>query len=231
MYSFARAGRLTCRRIFAGTQHVLGFCSQDGLFTPAVGVATIPHGRVLTTSGTVITPGDYLVEEVSPKALDSNDSAACAVFFSPKLPPLRQIKGKIAVLTMVFSSNYYDFLFGTLPRLQLLEDSNARWDRIVVPRSLPFQRQALDLLDLPRDRIIAEPGLHLEAETLIVPTLPGEPSGWVCSFLRERLLSRVGVGRGPSQRIYISRAKADTRRIVNEAELVKALAAIIHGIA
>jgi len=198
------------------------FC-ESPLFTPAVGVASIPNGRVLTTSGTVITPDDCLVEEVAPKALNRKDSTGSAVFFSPKLPHLRQIKGTIAVLTMVWSSNYYHFLFDTLPRLRLLENSNARWDKIVLPCSLPFQKQILDLLSLTRDRIIGEPGLHLEAETLIVPTLPGEPSGWVCSFLRERFLSGVSVGRGPSRRIYISRAKAGSRRVLNEAELVRAL--------
>lgn len=189
-----------------------------------LGIAIVRRGRVLTDGGKVILPDDELIEEVSSDFL-ARDPRANTVFTRLRLPRVRSLRERVAVLTMSWSGNYYHWLFHTLPRLKLLEASGVAWDRIVAPRGQRFQRESLDLVGIAASRIIAEPNLHLEADTLVVPTLvdaPGDPRPWVSQFLRERLLAPAGSG-GARRRIYISREKRDRRRVVNEAELAAAL--------
>src|SRR5262249_7255563 len=74
--------------------------------------------------------------------------------------------------------------------------------------------------------MITDPTLHIEAERLIVPTLPGaygSPPAWACQFLRERALKHVRPSATP-RRFLISRNRPGlTRSITNEDELFAAL--------
>jgi hypothetical protein len=210
---------------FGGIVHT-NFHAKLRSVSPPCGFATIKAGRILTSSGIVIAPRDCLIKDITPYLLCGNNGAN-RIFRSSKLPSLRRVNETIAILTMTCSFNYYHFLFDTLPRLQLVEESGVPWDRIVVPREKRFQRESLHLLGLENDRIIAEPGLHLEAKTLLVPTLPGvveDPPLWVSDFLRTRFSNCAADIRGRwSKKIYVSRAMANDRRIVNEADLIRAL--------
>ncbi len=184
------------------------------------GVAVLPGGRVITRTGTVIGPDDTLIGDVSDTALPASASAH-PIFLSLKLPPLTRIDGDVAVLTTHTSNIYYHWIIDAIPRLHLLERSGIAYDRIVVPTVMSFQNDTLALIGLNREQCITDPRLHIEAARLIVPTLPGvigNPQRWACRFVRDRLMARLENG-GP-KRIYVSRAKAGTRRFVNELELI-----------
>lgn len=201
------------------------FFNELARVSPAVGVAVLGNGRVLTRTGTVIGADDSMIFDVS-ETFFTDDPAAHPIFLAPKLPRVTSVPGSVAVLTTFRSDIYYHWIFDTLPRLQLLHESGVRCDRIVVPTQARFQGESLDLLGIERERVIAERGLHIEAERLVVPSLPGivgNPPRWACDFLRRSFLPRLGQRGAGERRIYVARGKGATRRILNEEDLVRLL--------
>ena len=192
---------------------------------PAAGVAIIEQGRVLTRTGAVIAPDDQLVCDVSDTALNDNPLTH-PIFMSPRLPTLRRVEGNVAVLTSYRSSIYYHWLFDTLTRLALVRESGIRCDKYVVSNCSRFQREALLMLGIADDQILSEDEGQIEATKLIVPSLPGtvgNPPKWACDFLRQTFLGEILSDASNRKRIYVSRAKAGTRRILNEGDLVTLL--------
>ncbi len=125
--------------------------------------------------------------------------------------------------------------------------------QVIIPANLaPFQRESLDLLGLPEARRLPFDESDWRFETLVFPSI-GSFSPPELRWVRERLVgglaasdsghvpaaSRAARASTPSSaagaptpsqsatpaptRLYISRADAATRRLVNEAELVAAL--------
>jgi capsular polysaccharide biosynthesis protein len=194
------------------------------------GVGVIKNGRVLTSMGAVIAPEDNFIADVSHTG--GNDNARMHPIFSElRLPPVTRTESAVAVLTMYASNidgHYYygHWMLDTLPRLALLEKSGIAWDKLVVPQATRFQRDTLALLGIDASRLITGRDLHIEAAKLVVPTLPGLPGNpprWACDFLRNRFLPLVQATARSDRKIYISRAKAKTRHVVNEGELRQAL--------
>ena len=187
--------------------------------------ASIPGGRVWGRNGTVITPDDQLLGDVS---RESNASAERhSAFRRVRLGGVRKLKGRVAVCSTVWSNVYFHWMFDVLPRIGLLKMAGLleSVDGFVVPPpTLPFQRETLERLGLHRDRqIIADDPwhFHVSAEELIVPSLPSAldtPRAWGCAFLKEVFGQTPGLPQG-RRRLYVSRAKARGRKIVNEAEV------------
>jgi capsular polysaccharide biosynthesis protein len=76
---------------------------------------------------------------------------------------------------------------------------------------------------VPEERRHAYRGRHLVADELVFPSLiapTGNPPRWALRWLRERLAPEP---KRHDRRIYVSRADASMRRVVNEAELVALL--------
>lgn len=206
------------------------FASELSRRLPSAGVAVIPGGRVMTSMGAVITPDHYLVNDVSHTGAGDNPYAH-PLFSVPRLPEVTNVKGRVAVIT-VYPGNlpsrpyYGHWLLDMLPRLHLLERSGTSWDKVVVPQVARYQRESLKLLGL--ETIISEQNLNLEAEELVVPSLAGFPIGnysaWACQWLRDSFfpLTPPPTSSQP-RRLYISRGKAATRRMLNEDELMSAL--------
>jgi capsular polysaccharide biosynthesis protein len=196
------------------------------------GVGVIKSGRVLSSMGAVISPDDCLIADVSHTA-GADDARKHPISTVLRLPRVSRIEATVAVLTM-YASNigghyfYGHWMLDTLPRLALLERSGIAWDKLVAPQATRFHRETLSLLGIDESRIISERDLHLEAARLVVPTLPnlpGNPPRWVCDFLRSRFLPLVSPNMRLDRRIYISREKTKTRHVLNERELMQALAA------
>ena len=201
------------------------FVVEMSRLSPAEGVAVIAGGRVLTDTGQVIGPDDCLITDVSHDGL-GDDPAGNQVFLRLKLPPLTRIEESVAVLTTCHSNFFFHWMFDSLPRLRLLAESGVAWDRIIAPRQTRFQRESLELLGLGNRHIISEGGQYIEASRLIVPTMPGlsgNPPRWVCDFLRDNFLKHVRQPAQPERKIYISREREGTRRVLNEAAIVEIL--------
>jgi hypothetical protein len=134
-----------------------------------------------------------------------------------------KLRGEYLHFGAMWGVEYFHLVLDVLPRLLFVE----RFDRLrgmplIVQRGITHtQREALQILGIPPDRIIEFNGYHWQVEQLYYmhydnTTLTPLHAQW----LRERFAPH-SITR--SRRLYISREDARKRRIVNEADLVKEL--------
>lgn len=156
--------------------------------------------------------------------------------FKISLPPVKRLEGRVAVLSGLSGHVYYHWMMDVLPRFGLLQKAGWTWEDIdwFVVNSIqrPFQRETLERIGVPKDKILeSDRHSHLQADELIVPSFPG-PLDWPpmesIDFLRSLFL-QDSRGELPSRQqsaspyLYISRAKAGYRRLLNEPQLLDAL--------
>lgn len=148
--------------------------------------------------------------------------------------PQRTISGTCILPTHYWHFNYHHWLVECLPRLRWALESPELADcPVLVPAALaPFQRKSLDLLGVPPERRLPFDESDWRFDVLLFPSI-GNFSPPELRWLRERLAGAVTAGPaagplpGPAasapSRLYISRADAATRRLVNEAEIIARL--------
>lgn len=198
--------------------------------SPAAFVATVPYGRVWGRGGTVITADGMVLGDVSRELSKNPDEHS--INLQLWLPSVRYIEGKVAVLSTAGSEHYFHWMFDTLPRIDLLRQSNICIDSIdkfvICSYYLPFHIETLNTLGIPLTKVIKLGNyLHIKATQLVVPSLPGNTGNmpyWVCEFLRKEFLHTEIVEKYRIlERIYLSRKNAKYRKIVNEDELINFL--------
>ena len=90
----------------------------------------------------------------------------------------------------------------------------------------PFQKETLEFLGIPDSKIkVSDRHSYIQAEQLIVPSFPGHLD-WVpkstVKFLRQTFLPAIDRQNAQSpQRIYISRAQARGRVVINEEQVIE----------
>ena len=198
-------------------------------------VAELPQGRYWGRfHGYIVDRNDTLITDISPT-------------FSPpgkrhdglgqiKLPPLREIRGTVAVINTLFSSNFHHWLLDTLPRFEWLRRAGFPWDKIdhfiVSPELLRFHRDTLALLGIDEKKLIySGPHLHIRANVLLAPC-HSEPANAPLQYYYTpeglRFAQEIGLKDNPflqknyPKRIIVSREKAKSRRLV-QAERANAL--------
>lgn len=145
--------------------------------------------------------------------------------------PVERLQGRVAVVSGLSGHVYFHWMVDILPRLELLRQAGinlSTLDGIVVnSQQRSFQRETLKLFGVPDDRIIeSDRHPHIQADELIVPSFSGYlgwPQPWTLNVLRDRILPHISTQEAYPERIYISRADATYRKVLNEAELVKHL--------
>lgn len=204
---------------------------------PAAFVATIPEGRVYGTDGSVITPDNYLLADVSLdlESVFRKNVKHHAVFSQEQLPPTQYLDQTVAVLSVLGAHNYYHWMFDLLPRFELLRrggmDINSI-DRFVVPEiRSSFQEETLSTLGIPAAKTVeSSVDTHIQARRLIVPSRTGHMSDmpqWTCDFLRREFLPESIKQQKKSERIYVSRSDALRRKLINEEQVIELLSK--HG--
>jgi capsular polysaccharide biosynthesis protein len=195
-------------------------------------VASIPYGRVWGWNGSVITPDNKLLWDVSFEYLHTPKTHP---IFQNKLPSISYIPETLAVITSQVSFNYFHWMFDVLPRLELLRKSNLDYDRIVINRgkyftkeNCGFQNESLKLLGISQDKLIeCNPETHILAKNLIVSSMAGYSAHVpknVCHFLRNEFLEKITMRKESKyKRIYISREDATHRKVLNEEEVFSIL--------
>jgi capsular polysaccharide biosynthesis protein len=194
---------------------------------PAAYVAEINGGMTFGKEANfIITPDHLLLADLSREfgqygGKPMHDSSL--ITQKLKLPPSVSIKGRIAVLSTCGSNNFHHWNYDIIPRVHLLKQAGVfnTIDHFIISWSgIPFQKESLKILGIPEDRIInpveMASGL-LKADVLIVPSLPsplGTVSPWVVDFLRRTYNPESKVQR-TFPRIYLSRKKVTTRKILN----------------
>lgn len=205
------------------------FLSEFHRVSPATFVASVPEGRVWGRCGAVLTASGHLLADVSVELGGAPEHHS--VFRGEPGEPRRE-DGAVVVLTAAGGETYFHWLFDVLPRLDLLRRSGVPLDGaeryLVNSLRMPFQRESLERLGIPPSRVLeSEKVPDLRAGRLVVPSLPGmsgNPTRRACEFLRTAFLQGREDGRDARpRRVYVSRARARGRRIVNEGEVLAVL--------
>lgn len=199
---------------------------------PETYLLKIPNGRV-TGQGFVITPQNELLGDVSKVifradyAKEYNDHPQ----LNAKLPPVEVIEGRVATISVPYAgTNYYHWMLDLLPRLDLIERGGVSLDSIdyfvINGYASRFQRDTLTHLGIGKDRILeSQWHPHIQAEELIVPSLPGDTGQfptWLCKWVQEMFLPKEL--KKPTRRLYLNRNKVSYRKVLNEAALEDFLA-------
>lgn len=196
-------------------------------------VTGIPQGRYWGYySGYIISPKDYLISDLS---LDVRDIKQHTALFFLKLPTIKKIQNSVVVLsTAEANNNYFHWMIELLPRVHLIERAGFKLDQInsyvINTEDRPYQKETLILLGIPEDKIVKpSQSLHFKADQLIVPALVRGYKNqiipqWACYYTRNLVLSQLSSScSSQNRRIYISRKKANFRRIENEEEITDLL--------
>lgn len=213
----------------------------DRVRLPPTFVAVIPQGRHWLnsnqTQSAVITPDNRILGDLSHQfpafspGHPSQHPSHHGILQLDKLPPIRHIDGTVAILAGLLDTVYFHWMFDILPRVELLRRSGVDFDTIdyfLIDRQLPFQRETLDALGIPPEKTLStDRHSHLQASRLIVPSFPGTVAWmppWTCDFLQNQFLTPAALETTPTvERLYISRTRATSRRILNETELIQGL--------
>lgn len=196
-------------------------------YIPGTFVLTIPKGRVYSDKGYVIVLRRSLVKEMlwpwSPllKGEQSIEEST--------LPAIKKIKGKVVVLAQEGYQNYYHWMTEILPKIALLKDIPYDW-LCLPPLTLPFQKETLLQMGIDFKKIIEMgPLTYMEADQLIVPSFVSRSCvtpKWVADGLRNAFLpscKNSGQTLNESKLLFISRSKAPSRRVHNEADVFSLL--------
>jgi len=124
------------------------------------------------------------------------------------------------------TKNIYHWTFDLLPRLRMLNPARRGQVRLLVRLQNPFQRASLEAAGFPPASIIpAEPTALYRTENLLAASIVSgiTPDNLACArAIYLKLTDRIPEAR-TALRLYISRAKATSRKIVNEADLEEGL--------
>lgn len=163
------------------------------------------------------------------------------IYRRPYLTAPRKLKGVVfSLLTGGGGNTYAHWFIDALSRLDILERSG--WkndvDYFIVPNNAySFQKETLDLLGIPPEKVInGLDHIHLQPDELIITSHPRTTtcymSPWIVEFIRktfgdcDRLLPADDTLEYHPL-IYISRRDAVIRQVINEKELEAMLHA--HG--
>jgi capsular polysaccharide biosynthesis protein len=199
-------------------------------------VAELPQGRYWGRfHGYILDRNDTLLTDLSPtftpahKRHDGLDQL--------KLPPLRELRGTVAVINTLFSNNFHHWLLDTVPRFEWLRRTGWHWSKIdhfIFPKKLlRCDLDTLEVLGIDKSKVIlSNPDLHVRADLLLAPchsepaALPLEydytPEG--LRFVRELFLNHNPfLKKKHPTRILISRERAQARRLVQAERINRAL--------
>lgn len=189
-------------------------------------VTIIPRARVCLSRTNVITEDNKLVWNLSPekgKAMEDH-----SIFLRDHLPPVQSRVHTLVLLANEVGGAYFHWMLDVLPCLYLIRQCGIKPDKYVISGKCvePFQFETLERLGVPRtDIVVSDDQLHLEAQLLVIPKMSkGLRPKWGCDFLKRELMERKSIRpRSGCERIYISRAKAKRRKVINESEVTNEL--------
>ncbi|MDF2662750.1 MAG: capsular polysaccharide biosynthesis protein [Paenibacillus sp.] len=189
-------------------------------------VAFMPGGTVCGTECDIITPDNKLIGDYSLEW--KKHPTQRTIWKRSSLPPQQICPYPVAVLALKDSNIYYHWMMDVLPMLHLLKQSGIKPHTFVIngKGAAPFQIRTLEMLGISRERIIpSHDALHIRSRLLVVPRCVGKyRSRWSIDFLRRELMDAHGIEpSAEKERIYISRAKAKKRKLLNEEDVMRVL--------
>ena len=185
------------------------------------------NGRIFSNSGIVITEDNVVLEEVS--GILGSPIEETHIFKKIFLPQPKAFAETVGVISASDGEGFFHWMFDVLPRIFIINQSPWNVDKIVVNSvNSKFQAETLSVLGLLDKVIVLKENEHIQANELIVPSLPGTSGNmpqWACDFLRRSFLPVSSSVDGKKKRLYTSRAKANNgRNVLNESEVMDLLA-------
>lgn len=190
---------------------------------PEVYVVELARARIATTSLEIIAPDDNIFVDLHYGIPAELYPASSLV--RPLLPRMKEKTGRYAIIHTSRASNYYHWINDCLPRLWLLEMAGEEKTNLVVPKVMPrFQKETLDLLGYTGDRCEVFGNEHWRVASLVAPSLvsgANQSSPAAVQWLRAKFLARMeSIQEKTPDRIFISRAGATKRRLLNESDIM-----------
>ena len=197
-------------------------------------VATLPGGRAYGCDGSIITPDDYLLVDLSleykrERYIRQKHNAMAQI----RLPRIHHVKGTVVVLTTLSAHSYFShWMMDLLPRISLLKEAGIDFNDVdkfyISMPKLQFQKDSLRAFGVPEEKLMdCSLNPHIKADKLIVPSpVSGvfASSAYTCNVLRQYFLKESDKNdEGPPRRLYISRASTKHRRLTNENEITEYL--------
>ena len=193
-------------------------------------IVSLPHGRVVGGRGSVIADDGKMLFDVSVDwSAGAQDARHHPLFRQTRLPKAERLVGTSTVLATSESARFFHWMTDALPRLEILRKAGSLpWkaiDHFLVSDGVPAIGESLRLLGNREEAIVVtRPESHFLCDQLIVPSFPSAPGNvppWAIGFLRSQFLSMPRAS--PAKRLYLSRAKASGRKVLNEEEIVPLL--------
>ena len=189
-------------------------------------LAVIPHGRVYSNKGLIVTPDSLQIQDFSGGAFSGLFGHAFVC--QGLLPSFRRVPGKLAVLaTGLGDCNYYHWTVENLPRIRLMEEAGISADCYFLPGRHQFHRDSLELFGIaPKAQILANDHTHVQADELVITSMVrSEITAENASFLYQRMANANWSKTKSTNRlrIYVARRPRSWRHVVNERMLLSEL--------
>ncbi|MGV3773073.1 MAG: glycosyltransferase family 61 protein [Verrucomicrobiales bacterium] len=186
-------------------------------------VAKIPNGTA-TFLGLHLDRDYSLYQEIS-RAHNEKQMKDYWIKRSCWFPKVTSLPGCVLSLATEAQSNFYHWLYESLPKAGVVEPFKPLSEFNFVYCSLknPFHRDSLEWLGISLDRVISsEEHPYIKAELLYVAEDIRWPGVHQLGFLRNRLFPNLNIKNGSllSPRIYVSRSKCQSRKVLNEPEVL-----------
>ena len=207
-------------------QHVASYEAA----VPTANVFTINNGIFIPGREEIYTSDLKVLKEISVQKKNPKKGTS-----KKPLLKYKKLNGRVLCLSLSgVERNYYHFNVEYLARWHLFELSKLDYDYVDFDEKNKFQKQFIDLLDIPKEKLIS-PMLRecaIKADALIVPSLinnwkyfkmPGGKFHYMKQYLPNWFNKVHQNFRNRSEapnRIYISRSKADRRKVTNEKEVI-----------
>jgi hypothetical protein len=159
---------------------------------------------------------------------DSTINASWLVPILSSLKP-KHFRGKMAIMTSPGANLFSHWLFDLTPKFQLLLDAGYQTNEIdyflINHQTSIYHREILQKLGIPENKIVYQTANmnFISADALIIPSKARNKfytPQWTINFLKNLLLERgQKTTKYEGRKFYISRSKAQKRRIINENDL------------
>lgn len=187
---------------------------------PAITLSRIPSGRAYAR-GVVISPdGCTVARDLS---VDFGEPFEKHFLCGKRIQRPLQLRGSALCVASQGTNSYYHWLLDELPRHLIVPDES--FDRIICSRDTVTNQQALRLLGKDADSVVYVDipsrllGSHYQAEMLVVPSYvapTGDPTRLLVDLLAEFVQPLISKSKNYPPKIFITRAKASGRRLMQE---------------
>ena len=135
-------------------------------------ILNIPNGQAGTSKG-YIKSHNKIISELIPQSFSLEHHLQLLLQYN--FEHITKIKGRVAIITALYDSGYFHWIFNVLGRLALLEMYNISYDWLYVAHDLQFMQESLALWGIDPAKIITPFGntKYIQADELIVPSLIG----------------------------------------------------------